>query len=134
MYSLTSLEGLSIDGCSSISSFPEGGLPVNLLSLSILDCEKLKPSFEWGLHRLTHLTSLVFGGCKELVSFPEEWLLPNSLSSLQLQRLPNLKMLPKGLENLSLDNLEIWECDSVQTLFDDEQPTMLHNFDFWDVL
>ncbi|PON98833.1 NB-ARC domain, LRR domain containing protein [Trema orientale] len=135
LYSLTSLEGLFIEGCSSISLFPEGGLPVNLISLSILDCEKLKPSFQWGLHRLFHLTDLMFGGCKELVSFPEDWLLPNSLCFLQLQRLPNLKMLPKGLENLSaLDNLEIWECDSLQTLFDDEQPKMLENYDFWDVL
>ncbi|KAM6582927.1 hypothetical protein CsatB_009929 [Cannabis sativa] len=133
--SLNSLEELSMEGCSSISSFPQGGLPVNLISLSILDCEKLKPTFEWGLHRLTRLTNLVFGGCNELVSFPDEWLLPSTLSSLQLQRLPNLKMLPKGIENLScLDELEIWECHNLQTLLDDQQPNMLQNFNFWDVL
>lgn len=125
--SLTSLEGLSIEGCSNVSAFPEGGLPVNLIALSILDCEKLKPTFEWGLHRLAQLTNLVFGGCEELVSFPDEWLLPNTLSSIQLQRLPNLKMLPKGIENLSsLDDLEIWECNSLQTIFDDQQPKRMY--------
>ncbi|KAF4396656.1 hypothetical protein G4B88_028970 [Cannabis sativa] len=128
---LTSLEELSIEGCSSISSFPQGGLPINLISLSILDCKKLKPTFELGLHKLTHLTNLVFGRCKELVSFPDEWLLLSTLSSLQLQRLPNLKMLPKGIENLScLEDLEIWECDNLQTLLDDQQPKMLQNFNF----
>ncbi|KAF3455949.1 hypothetical protein FNV43_RR00592 [Rhamnella rubrinervis] len=134
-YSLTSLQELCIDGCSSLVSFPNGGLPANLMSLSVLDCENLKPSFEWGLHRLTCLTSLAFGGCHGLVSFSEEWLLPTSLFSLQLQRLPNLKTLPKGLKYLtSLDNLEIWECDSLQTLPEEETYRMVQNFDFWDVL
>ncbi len=119
MYRLTSLQELHIDGCSSLLSFPEGGLPSNLLSLSILDCENLKPSYEWGLHRLTCLTDFSFGGCQGLVSFPEKWLLPTSLSSLSLQRLPNLKSLPRGIKDLtSLDNLDILECDRLQSLPD----------------
>jgi hypothetical protein len=119
MYSLTSLEELRIDGCSSLASFPEGGLPANLLSLSILDSENLRPSYEWGLHRITCLMELSFGGCQGLVSFPEKWLLPSSLSSLHLERLPNLESLPQGLKNLtSLDNLEIWECDRLQAMPD----------------
>jgi len=108
MYSLTSLEVLHIDGCSSLASFPEGGLPANLLSLTILDSENLWPSYEWGLHRLTCLVDLSFGGCQGLVSFPEKCLLPSSLSSLHLERLPNLESLPQRLENLTtLDNL-VW--------------------------
>lgn len=130
MHGLTSLQELCIESCSSLVSFPEGGLPTNLSSLSIMDCENFKPSFEWGLHRLTCLTNLTFGGCQGLVSFPEDWLLPISLSSLQLQRLPNLKFLPNRLNNLpSLDNLEISECDILETLFEEEQPKMLQNFE-----
>lgn len=111
-------------------SFPEGGLPTNLLSLSILDCEKLLPTFEWGLHGLTCLTNLTFGGCEALVSFPEDWLLPTTLSSLQLQRLPNLESLPKRLNDLtSLDSLELSECDKLQTFSEEEQPKMLQNFE-----
>jgi Leucine-rich repeat (LRR) protein len=134
MYRLTSLQELHIDGCSSLVSFPEGGLPVNLLSLTILDCESLKPSYEWGLHRLTCLLDFSFGGCQGLVLFPEKWLLPTSLSSLHLQRLPNLESLPKELINLAkLDNLEIWECDKLQTLPDEGQPQILQSLEFWNV-
>ncbi|CAL9004438.1 unnamed protein product [Prunus brigantina] len=129
MHSLTSLQELCIESCSNLVSFPEGGLPTNLSSLSILDCENFKPSFEWGLHRLTCLNSLAFGGCQGLVSFPEDWLLPTSLSSLQLQRLPNLEFLPKRLNLTCLDNLEMSECDKLQTLSEEEQPKMLQNFE-----
>ncbi|KAH7521212.1 hypothetical protein FEM48_Zijuj07G0009300 [Ziziphus jujuba var. spinosa] len=135
LYSLTCLQELCVEGCSSLESFPNGGLPANLMSLSVLGCEKLKPSFEWGLHRLTCLTNLMFGGCEWLVCFPEDWLLPTSLSSLQLLKLPNLKTLPKGLKNLtSLDSLEICECDNLQTLPEEEPPEIVQSFDFWDVL
>ncbi|KAM2968232.1 hypothetical protein FF1_028404 [Malus domestica] len=121
MHSLTSLQELCIESCPSLISFPEGGLPTNLSSLSIMDCANFKPSFEWGLHRLTCLTNLAFGGCQGLVSFPEDWLLPISLSSLQLQQLPNLEFLPNRLNNLtSLDNLEISECDRLQTFSEEE--------------
>ncbi|KAI9156431.1 hypothetical protein LWI28_006423 [Acer negundo] len=132
MYSLTCLQELSINGCSSIVSIPEGGLPAYLMSLSILDCENLKPSSEWGLHRLTCLTEFSFGGCESLVSFPEGWLLPTSVSSLHLERLPNLKSLPKGLKNLinCLETLEIWECDNLKTLPEKQPSTMLSNL--WD--
>jgi len=133
MYRLTSLQELHIDGCSTLVSFPEGGLPANLLSLSILDCENLKPSYEWGLHRLTCLLDFSFGGCRGLIKFPEKWLLPTSLSSLHLQRLPNLKSLPKELVNLTnLDHLEIWECDKLQTLPDEGQPQILQSLELWD--
>jgi hypothetical protein len=60
-------------------------------------------------------THLSFGGCH----FPEKWLLPSSLSSLHLERLPNLASVPQGMKNLtSFDNLEIWECDRLQALTD----------------
>ncbi|KAG7948496.1 hypothetical protein I3843_13G011500 [Carya illinoinensis] len=124
MCNLTSLQELHINGCSSLASFPEGGLPANLQSLSILDSENLRPSFEWGLHRLTCLMDLSFGGCQGLVSFPEKWLLPSSLCSLHLERLPSLKSLPKGLKSLSsLDNMEIWDCDRLQALPDSSNTT-----------
>ncbi|KAG6630368.1 putative disease resistance RPP13-like protein 1 [Carya illinoinensis] len=124
MCNLTSLQELHINGCSSLASFPEGGLPANLQSLSILDSENLRPSFEWGLHRLTCLMDLSLGGCQGLVSFPEKWLLPSSLCSLHLERLPSLKSLPKGLKSLSsLDNMEIWDCDRLQALPDSSNTT-----------
>lgn len=131
MYILTSLQEFSIHGCYSLVSFPEGGLPPNLISLSILDCENLKPSSEWGLHRLTCLADFSFGGCQGLVSFPKGWLLPKNLSSLYLERLPNLKSLPNGLKNLKyLETLEIWECDNLQTVPEDKPSTML--LSLWD--
>lgn len=133
MCNLTSLQELCINGCSSLRSFPEGGLPGNLLSLTILDCENLKPSYDWGLHRLAVLTDLSFGGCQALVSFPEDWLLPSNLTCLNLQRLPNLKSLPEGLEKItSLQTLEIWESDSLQTLPEEGSPDLLTGL--WNVI
>ncbi|KAF5729346.1 hypothetical protein HS088_TW21G01511 [Tripterygium wilfordii] len=135
MSSLTSLEELCIDGCSRLVSFPEGGLPTNLTSLSILDCENLKPSCEWGLHRLGCLTDFSFGGCQDLVSFPEDCLFPSNISSLHLQRLPNLKSLPNGVQsNTSLETLDIWECNSLQTLPEEEPLEMCLNLGYLNVL
>ncbi|KAJ4720487.1 Disease resistance protein [Melia azedarach] len=133
IYMLAFLQELYIDGCPCLMSFPEGGLPSNIQSLSILDCENLKPSSGWGLHRLTYLADFSFGGCQGLVSFPEDWLLPTNLSSLYLERLPNLKSLPKGLKNLKyLETLEIWECDNLRTMPEEEPTTML--LSLWDAI
>ncbi|KAM2409887.1 hypothetical protein ACFX1X_028738 [Malus domestica] len=113
LHNLIHLNNLEITECPLVESITEFGLPTSMLkAIKVSDCRNLK--------------SLP----KRLVSFPEDWLLPISLSSLQLQRLPNLKFLPNRLNNLpSLDNLEISECDILETLFEEEQPKMLQNFE-----
>ncbi|XP_059441960.1 putative disease resistance RPP13-like protein 1 [Corylus avellana] len=77
---LPSLEGLYIWHCPKVESFPEGGLPSNLKSISIERCKKLIASrMRWGLQNLSFLRSLSIGGNSEDVeSFPEEQLLPTT--------------------------------------------------------
>ena len=134
IYNLTSLQELFIDGCCSLVSLPEGGLPNSLIELSILDCKNLKPSYDWGLHRLTSLNNFSFGGCPDLMSLPEEWLLPTTISSVQLQRLPKLKSLPRALQNLkSLEKLQMWD-GNLLTLPEEGKSKMQWNLQFWNVL
>ncbi|KAF3642291.1 hypothetical protein FXO38_21171 [Capsicum annuum] len=49
---LPSLNKLGLGNCPEIEFFPEGGLPINLEVLQIINCEKLVNGLkEWNLHR-----------------------------------------------------------------------------------
>ncbi|KAI3425608.1 uncharacterized protein J3R85_010130, partial [Psidium guajava] len=117
MQNLTALQALCISDCPGIESFPEGGLPINLASLEIKDCKSISPLTDWGLHRLNSLEKLsVTGGCSTLSTFPE-WMLPPTLTSLHLGRLPNLEFRTSWLQNLtSLEDLRLKDCRKLHSL------------------
>eukprot|EP00261_Vitis_vinifera_P032016 XP_019073259.1 PREDICTED: putative disease resistance RPP13-like protein 1 isoform X4 [Vitis vinifera] len=99
--------------------FQREGLPSNLRKLEIGECNQLTPQVEWGLQRLTSLTHFtITGGCEDIELFPKECLLPSSLTSLQIEMLPNLKSLDSGgLQQLtSLKRLDIYGCSRLQSL------------------
>ncbi|BBG96454.1 LRR and NB-ARC domains-containing disease resistance protein [Prunus dulcis] len=117
IYKLKRLQRLEISFCPSLISLPKSGLPTNLRLLTVTDCEMLNPVDEWKLHKLKSLHDLIFGGFPGLVSFSNEYLLPHSLTSLVVQRLPDLESISEALQNLtSLQKLVISECDKLQSL------------------
>ncbi|KHN36355.1 Putative disease resistance RPP13-like protein 1 [Glycine soja] len=76
---LPKLEYLGISNCPEIESFPEGGMPPNLRTVSIKNCEKLLSGLAWpSMGMLTHL--YVGGPCDGIKSFPKEGLLPPSMN------------------------------------------------------
>ena len=89
---LPCLPRLELSNCPKLSQFSQGNLPLNLQSLIISNCNNLKPQKEWGLHGMVSLTCFeIEGGSSNVKYFPEEGLLPNTLTSLCISRLPNLK-------------------------------------------
>ena len=88
---------------------PKEGFPLKLQSLFITDCESILPSTEWGLHGMKSLAHfMTTGRCSTMELFPERGLLLDSLTSLCISRLPDLKYLVNGLQHLtSLKKLEI---------------------------
>lgn len=117
MQNLTSLQELSISDCPKIASLPERGLPIGLTSLEVKDCENISNLSKWGLERLESLKKLcVIGGNLGLSNFPE-WMLPPSLTSLQLEKLPNLDFQTNWLQNLTLlEDLKLKDCKKLQCL------------------
>ncbi|KAB2616467.1 disease resistance RPP13-like protein 1 [Pyrus ussuriensis x Pyrus communis] len=128
MHTLTALQQLSISLLPNVVSFAQGGLPPNLQSLSISDCERLRPSVEWGLQGLVSLRQFRIEGNKDLLeTLLNEQLLPTTLHTLRISSVSNLKSLDgKGLEHLtSLQHLQIEEnlrsldlvysCDSLRS-------------------
>ena len=121
---------LELSNCPKLSQFSQGNLPLNLQSPIICSCNKLTPQKEWGLHGM--VSSLYFeieGGCSNVKFFPEEGLLPNTLTSLIISRLPNLKVLDKGLQDLtSLETLEINDCEKLESMPAGNCPPLLLHF------
>ena len=114
---LSSLENLSLEGCSELL-FQGDGLPSNLHGLQISFCNQLTTQEDWGLQRLNSLTILrIIGGCQEFHSFPKECLLSSTITTLVIEHLSNLKSLDsKGLQQLnSLSNLSISHCPEFQS-------------------
>ncbi|KAF8037786.1 hypothetical protein BT93_B0586 [Corymbia citriodora subsp. variegata] len=143
-YHLTCLQCLEILTCENIEHFPKGGLPPNLRTFLIWDCENMKqPVREWGLPFLTSLDSLEIdgismGGEGDKVGFPlgdedeEEnaWslLFPSSLIDLRLQNMRNVERLSSGLRQhlSSLQQLWIVNCSKLRDLPEDGLPHSLH--------
>ncbi|XP_050386315.1 disease resistance protein TAO1-like [Argentina anserina] len=116
-HKLKLLQKLEISGCPSLLSFPKQGLPSSLRELIVTDCEKLNPMHQWRLHKLSSLDVLIIGGFPGLKSFSKYYPLPHTLTSLSIQRLPDLESISEALENLtSLEKLSIGECDKLQSL------------------
>ncbi|KAH1064381.1 hypothetical protein J1N35_029368 [Gossypium stocksii] len=112
-----SLEYLVIWGCPEVERVPKEGLPSKLEHISIIKSDKLIESLirkrEWSLHTLPSLTYFgIMDSEVEMECFPDEHLLPSSLTSLRIFRLPNLKRLEyKGFQHLtSLSRLFISKC------------------------
>lgn len=111
---------LVVGYCPSLTElFPQGNVPPILFQLSIRHCGNLKPLVELDLQKLTSLRHFLFGGNPELGSFTNEghYVLPPSLSKLELHELPNLKTLSEGFQNLtSLRHLVIDKCPKLVAL------------------
>ncbi|KHN43744.1 Putative disease resistance RPP13-like protein 1 [Glycine soja] len=120
---LPKLECLVISNCPEIESFPEGGMPPNLRTVWIVNCEKLLSGLAWpSMGMLTHV--YVGGRCDGIKSFPKEGLLPPSLTTLSLYDLSNLEMLDcTGLLHLtSLQILHIDNCPLLENMAGERLP------------
>ncbi|TKY63574.1 putative disease resistance RPP13 protein 1 [Spatholobus suberectus] len=123
---LPKLEYLIISNCPEIESFPGGGMPPNLRTLWIFNCEKLLRGPAWpSMDMLTNLH--VWGPCDGIKSFPKEGLLPPSLTSLDLCYFSSLETLDcKGLLHLtSLQQLEISGCQKLENMVGERLPVSL---------
>ncbi|XP_050109304.1 putative disease resistance RPP13-like protein 1 [Malus sylvestris] len=113
---LTALERLELFDLPNLVSFAQGGLPPNLRYFTI-DCDKVKPSVEWGLQGLASLQEFTIAG---EISAPllKEQLLPTSLHRLTKHNCRSLEFLPaEGLQHLtSLQYLTITFCPSLEFL------------------
>ncbi|WVZ16244.1 hypothetical protein V8G54_009226 [Vigna mungo] len=120
------MEYLGISNCQQIESFPEGGMPPNLRTVEIKNCEKLLRGLGW--KSMDMVTSLsVCGPCDGIKSFPKESLLPPSLLYLDLRDLSSLETLDcKGLLHLtSLQQLKIARCQKLENIAGEKLPLSL---------
>lgn len=116
-HKLKRLQKLEISSCPSLLSLPKQGLPSSLRDLKVTDFEKLNPMHQWKLHKLSSLDVFIIGGFPGLKSFSKDYPLPHTITSLSIQRLPDLESISEVLENLiSLEKLTIRECDKLQSL------------------
>ncbi|KAB2616466.1 disease resistance RPP13-like protein 1 [Pyrus ussuriensis x Pyrus communis] len=134
MQTLTALQELTIESLPNVVSFAQGGLPPNLQSLSICDCERLRPSVEWGLQGLVSLRQFWIEASKDLLeTLLNEQLLPATLHTLWISWVWDLKSLNgKGLEHLtSLQHLDIAWCESLKFLPKEGFPASLSCLRIW---
>ncbi|KAA8515631.1 hypothetical protein F0562_018758 [Nyssa sinensis] len=117
LHNLTKLERMDIHYCDSLVSFPDGGLPTSLESLSIVGCKNLN-LIPTGLHNLTKLERMDIHYCDSLVSFLDGGL-PTSLESLSIV----------GCKNLNVIILSVWGLHQLTSLreltLDGECPNLL---------
>ncbi|KAL9380323.1 hypothetical protein Peur_025980 [Populus x canadensis] len=119
---LPSLQDLKLRSLPQVDSFPEGGLPFKLNTLYIVDCIKLKVC---GLQALPSLSCFSFTG-NDVESFDEETL-PSTLTTLEINRLENLKSLDyKELHHLtSLQRLCLKDCPKLESISEQALPSSL---------
>ena len=126
---LPCLQKLELSKCSKLSQFSECSLPPNLKSLIIANCDNLTPKEEWGLHQMKWLTHFeIEGGCSSNVLFSQEKLLPSTLTSLSIIKLPTLKSLGSWLPRIiSLEKLIIDCCENLDSMLDGDLPPNLRS-------
>lgn len=141
LQSLTSLEELWISDCPSMDySFPCGVWPPNLSTLVIGGLKK--PMSEWGVQNFpTSLVKLRLGGKNSrLVSFAKaedvrnssndtssSFLLPSSLTFLQIRDFVDLESLSEGLQHLTcLEELVVQSCTKLRDLPETLLPLLSH--------
>ncbi|XP_027338386.1 putative disease resistance RPP13-like protein 1 [Abrus precatorius] len=122
---LPRLNSLSIRDCPNIDSFPEGGLPADLATLQIVNCENLLMCLSLiGVHR--GLTDLTIGGANSSL---REDLLPQlpSLATLILHKFETMeKMDCNSLLHLtSLQVLRIGYCPKLNNMVGERLPLSL---------
>ncbi|XVF83320.1 hypothetical protein PTKIN_Ptkin16aG0477500 [Pterospermum kingtungense] len=133
-----SLEKLDVSDCPEIESFPKEGLPSKLKIIEIWSSDKLIGGMmrkEWTLQTLPLLAHFTISDSKvEIECFPDEHLLPSSLTSLRIFRLPNLKVLDdKGFQHLtSLRRLYIEQCPKLQSMPSKSLLASLSHLRIWD--
>ena len=123
---LPKMEYLNISNCHQIESFPGGGMPPNLGTIEISNCEKLLSSKTWVC--MDMVTSLkVQGPCDGINTFPEEGLLPPYLTSLCLYNLSSLETFDcKGILHLmSLRALYIESCKKLENIAGETMPVSI---------
>ncbi|KAJ6424725.1 hypothetical protein OIU84_025483 [Salix udensis] len=133
MQKLTSLQELTICSCPALESFPNGDMPPNLTSLEIWDCDEIDGCLSnWNLQSLAFLRDFsIAGQCfLDTVSFPDEkCLLPTTLTSIWIGRLPKLESLSMQLRSLAnLEELEIVDCPKLKSLPRECLPPALGRF------
>uniref|UniRef100_A0A6N2L2A9 Rx N-terminal domain-containing protein n=1 Tax=Salix viminalis TaxID=40686 RepID=A0A6N2L2A9_SALVM len=120
MQKLTSLQKLTICSCPAWNPF-QMVMPPNLTSLVIWDCDGIDGCLSnWNLQSLAFLRDFsIAGQCfLNTVSFPDEkCLLPTTLTSIWIARLPKLESLSMQLRSLAnLEELEIADCPKLKSL------------------
>ncbi|TQE04172.1 hypothetical protein C1H46_010166 [Malus baccata] len=128
---LSSLQELRIQGCSSLVSFPDVGLPPSLKKIEITECDSLIYFAKFQIPQ--NLRRIDIRDCKSLKSLVDEeeckrlgLIAPNGffsdntnhcLESILIWRCQNLKSLPDGLCHLSnLQTLSIGNCGSLVSI------------------
>ncbi|KAJ6302913.1 hypothetical protein OIU77_016910 [Salix suchowensis] len=133
MQKLTSLQELTVCSCPALESFPNGDMPPNLTSLEIWDCDGIDGCLSnWNLQSLAFLRDFsIAGQCfVDTVSFPDEkCVLPTTLTSIWIGRLPKLESLSMQLRSLAyLEELEIVDCPKLKSLPRECLPPALGRF------
>jgi hypothetical protein len=117
---LPSLNVLQIIDCPRVESFPEGGLPSNVVDIDVFRCDKLFAGrVGWGLQKLPFVRNLTIGSeYEDVESLPEPGLLPSGLTFFCITEFPNMKSWDnKGLQHLtSLQRLEVWNCPKLNCM------------------
>ncbi|KAF5725312.1 putative LRR and NB-ARC domains-containing disease resistance protein [Tripterygium wilfordii] len=131
-----SLVCLILSACPMLESFPQTGLPRNLVLLDISQCNKLIANrSQWGLEGLHSLKTLSISfKCVNVESFPEEGLLPRYLSFLSISDLPNLTTFDGKMFQLlsSLGGLQISRCPKLRCFPEEGLPTSLYSLNIWE--
>ncbi|XP_077239352.1 putative disease resistance protein RGA3 [Tasmannia lanceolata] len=137
MQSLTSLTKLVVHECPQLHSLflddekNDPRLPTMLTTLDISAFLNLKSLPKWMQSLFPCLKELKIKDCPQLHSlFPDDENndhgLPTTLNNLEISSCPNLKSLPKGMQNLtSLNYLDIIYCPEISSLPEDGLPTTL---------
>ncbi|MED6215923.1 hypothetical protein PIB30_002610 [Stylosanthes scabra] len=129
---LPNLESLEVQHCQKTCSFPEGGLPPNLKSLSVGGCEQQLRSVSSLMGRnFEALTHLEISGvhCESIKSFPEIGSLPHlqSITTLVIWGFSNMETLECNelLGLTSLQQLRIGGCPNLKNMAGGKLPSSL---------